>query len=129
MKLSNMFKKTSRRGYISLGEGKPAHMAPEVPEGLLKKCNVCKSAILTEDVKNGYYICPKCQNYFRVHAMHRIEMVGRFDVVAVPAEVIPRSVDGFAVGLMDGEDHLLVELVGRGEDLSVVAFGESALTK
>ena len=49
MKLSNMFKKTSRRGYISLGEGKPAHMAPEVPEGLLKKCNVCKSAILTED--------------------------------------------------------------------------------
>ena len=75
MKLSNMFKKTSRRGYISLGEGKPAHMAPEVPEGLLKKCNVCKSAILTEDVKNGYYICPKCQNYFRVHAMHRIEMV------------------------------------------------------
>ena len=75
MKLSNMFKKTSRRGYISLGEGKPAHMAPEVPEGLLKKCNVCKSAILTEDVKNGYYICPKCQNYFRVHAMRRIEMV------------------------------------------------------
>ena len=75
MKLSNMFKKTSRRGYISLGEGKPAHMPPEVPEGLLKKCNVCKSAILTEDVKKGYYICPKCQNYFRVHAMHRIEMV------------------------------------------------------
>ena len=75
MKLSNMFKKTSRRGYISLGEGKPVHMAPEVPEGLLKKCNVCKSAILTEDVKKGYYICPKCQNYFRVHAMRRIEMV------------------------------------------------------
>ena len=74
MKLSNMFKKTSRRGYISLGEGKPVHMAPEVPEGLLKKCNVCKSAILTEDVKKGYYICPKCQNYFRVHAMRRIEM-------------------------------------------------------
>ena len=79
MKLSNMFKKTSRRGYISLGEGKPAHMAPEVPEGLLKKCNVCKSAILTEDVKKGYYICPKCQNYFRVHAMRRIEMVADAD--------------------------------------------------
>lgn len=43
--------------------------------GTSEKCNVCKSAILTEDVKNGYYICPKCQNYFRVHAMHRIEMV------------------------------------------------------
>ena len=54
-------------------------MAPEVPEGLLKKCNVCKSAILTEDVKKGYYICPKCQNYFRVHAMRRIEMVADAD--------------------------------------------------
>lgn len=75
MKLSNMFKKTSRRGYISLSEGKLNTTVPEVPEGLLKKCNVCKSAILTEDVKNGYYICPKCQNYFRVHAMRRIEMV------------------------------------------------------
>ena len=50
-------------------------MAPEVPEGLLKKCNVCKSAILTEDVKKGYYICPKCGGYFRVHAYRRIEMV------------------------------------------------------
>lgn len=78
MKLSNMFKKTNRKNYISLNEA-AAHSvhgsAPEVPEGLLKKCNACKSAILTEDVKNGYYICPKCGNYFRVHAMRRIEMV------------------------------------------------------
>ena len=63
-----------KRVYFSWRK-KTGQMAPEVPEGLLKKCNVCKAAILTEDVKNGYYICPKCQNYFRVHAMHRIEMV------------------------------------------------------
>ena len=42
----------------------------------MKKCNACKAAILTEDVKKNYYICPKCHNYFRVHAYRRIEMIG-----------------------------------------------------
>lgn len=67
-----MFKKTN---YISLKESIKKEQTPEVPEGILKKCNACKSAIFTEDVKNGYYICPKCHNYFRVHAKHRLEMV------------------------------------------------------
>lgn len=70
MKLKEMFKKTSRKSYISLKESRP-----EVPEGLLKKCNKCGAAIITEDVKNGYYICPKCHGYFRVHAYRRIEMI------------------------------------------------------
>lgn len=70
MKLQNMFKKTSRKSYISLKESRP-----EVPEGLLRKCNKCGAAIITEDVKKGYYICPKCHGYFRVHAYRRIEML------------------------------------------------------
>ena len=74
MKLDNMFKKTrlssGRKNYISLSAAKP-----EVPEGLLRKCNKCGSAIIAEDVKKGYYICPKCGGYFRVHAYRRIEMV------------------------------------------------------
>ena len=41
----------------------------------MKKCNACKSAIFAQDVKNADYICPKCHNYFRIHARHRIEMV------------------------------------------------------
>ena len=69
-----MFKKTERKNYITIHtsdkKGKP-----EVPEGLLKKCNACKAAIVTEDVKNNYYICPKCHNYFRVHARRRVEMI------------------------------------------------------
>lgn len=82
MNLKEMFKKTNRKNYISLV--KEAHEAggikvdgirPEAPEGLLRKCNSCKSAILTEDVKNGYYICPKCHSYFRVHAYRRVDMV------------------------------------------------------
>ncbi len=74
MKLENMFKKTRsgspRKGYISLREKRP-----EVPEGLLRKCNMCGSAIIAEDVKCGCYICPKCGGYFRVHAYRRIEMI------------------------------------------------------
>ena len=46
-----------------------------MPEGLLRKCNKCGSAIIAEDVKRGYYICPKCGGYFRVHAYRRIEMI------------------------------------------------------
>ena len=48
---------------------------PEVPAGLLKKCNSCKSAVFTEDVNENYYICPKCNYYFRMHAFRRIEMI------------------------------------------------------
>lgn len=48
---------------------------PEVPEGLLKKCNSCKAAVFTEDVSENYYICPKCNYYFRMHAFRRIEMI------------------------------------------------------
>lgn len=72
MNLKQMFKKTS---YISLKEPSAKEQTPEVPEGILKKCNACKAAIFTEDVKNGYYICPKCHNYFRVHTKHRLEMI------------------------------------------------------
>ena len=74
MKLDNMFKKTK---YVTLkqNEIRTRDVRPEVPEGLLKKCNKCGAAIITEDVTAGLYICPKCGGYFRVHAYRRIEMV------------------------------------------------------
>lgn len=74
MKLDNMFKKTR------LSSGRKSHFTvsqtrPEVPEGLLRKCNMCKAAIIAQDVKNSYYICPRCGGYFRVHAYRRIQMI------------------------------------------------------
>ena len=70
MKLQNMFKKTNRRNRSTFSESRP-----EVPEGLLRKCNKCGAAIIAEDVREGNYICPKCHGYFRVHARRRIEMI------------------------------------------------------
>ena len=73
MNLDNMFKKTRQmvgKNYISLNSSRP-----EVPKGLLRKCNKCGGAIITEDVKKAHYICPKCGGYFRIPAYRRIEMV------------------------------------------------------
>lgn len=85
MKLSNMFKKTTDT-YIQINSVSSAsdtdtevqsrpQAQPEVPEGLVRKCNKCGRAILTDEVKANYYICPKCGGYFRMHAFRRIEML------------------------------------------------------
>lgn len=78
MKLENMFKKTKsstvKRGLVS-GKGSK----PEVPEGLLRRCNKCGAAIIAEDVKNGYYICPKCGGYFHIQAYRRLQMIADED--------------------------------------------------
>ncbi|MFW5677316.1 MAG: acetyl-CoA carboxylase, carboxyltransferase subunit beta, partial [Acetivibrio ethanolgignens] len=68
-----MFKKT--RSAFNKEEEKTLEKAPEVPEGLLKKCNVCKKAIFTEEVKRNDYICPSCGTYFRIHARTRVELL------------------------------------------------------
>lgn len=67
MKLGSRFKKSNEYKDIS-----NLSIKPEVPEGLLKKCNMCKEAIIAQEVKENNYICPKCHGYFRMHAMSRI---------------------------------------------------------
>lgn len=74
MKLKSMFKRTVKGTPVETGAA-----VPEVPEGLLKKCNACKSAVFVEDVRKNYYICPHCHNYFRVHAYRRVEMIADKD--------------------------------------------------
>ncbi len=73
MKQHDMFKTT--RLPKRQGDAAADTSGPEVPEGLLRKCNMCKAAIIAEDVKKGDYICPKCGGYFRMHAYKRIRSV------------------------------------------------------
>ncbi len=71
--LRNMFKKTYT--VIDSKYKTPDKTEePNIPAGLWKKCNKCGQPIYAEDVRNNYYICPKCSGYFRLHAYQRIEM-------------------------------------------------------
>ena len=72
MRLHNMFKKTGEKITSIHSRNR---RKPEAPEGILKKCNKCGAAILTDEVINGKYICPKCRGYFRIPAYKRIELV------------------------------------------------------
>lgn len=70
--LREMFKKT----YTLIDtkyKGQPKQ-EPNIPKGLWRKCRKCGQTVYGEDVKNNFYICPKCSGYFRVHAYRRIEL-------------------------------------------------------
>lgn len=73
MKLKSIFKKTP----VTKPEVKETadQVKPEVPEGLLKRCNKCGKGIFTEEYKHNLYICPKCGGYLRMPAQKRIEFL------------------------------------------------------
>lgn len=71
--LKSMFKKTYTL-IDSKYKTQDKQEEPNIPAGLWKKCNKCGQPIYAEDVRNNFYICPKCKGYFRVHAYRRIEM-------------------------------------------------------
>lgn len=48
---------------------------PEVPRGLMRRCNACKAAVFVEEVQKNHNVCPHCGNYFRMHAYRRIQMI------------------------------------------------------
>ena len=77
MKLKSIFKKTP----VTKPEVKEtaSQIKPEVPEGLLKRCNKCGKGIFTEDYKKNLYICPKCGVYLRMPAQKRIEFLTEAD--------------------------------------------------
>lgn len=72
MKLDNMFKKNRSTSMKRIAH---RQTGPEVPEGLMRKCNQCGKAIIAEDAEQGYYICPKCGGYFHVPAYRRLDMI------------------------------------------------------
>ena len=68
MNFKQSFKRT-----VNLGILRKKHA--EVPDGLMKRCKVCKTAVFVEEARQNQDICPSCGNYFRMHARHRIEQV------------------------------------------------------
>ena len=69
MKLKKRIKK-QKSEYVKIKIPKP-----DVPKGLFRKCRKCGAMVLSEEVKEKGYICPKCGGYFRIHAKRRIQMI------------------------------------------------------
>ena len=63
MKLDNMFKKTRIVSRIQSHSAVRASR-PEVPEGLLRKCNKCGAAIIAEDDKTGILYLSEMRRIF-----------------------------------------------------------------
>lgn len=70
--LRSMFKKTYT--VVDTKYKNQSKLEPNIPEGLWKKCPKCGRPVYVEDVIKNFYICPKCDSYFRVHAYRRIEL-------------------------------------------------------
>ena len=68
MNLDHVFKKTKK-------PLKKRESTTTVPDGLLCRCSRCKKPILVQEVRDAYYICPKCGGYFKVRAYERIRRV------------------------------------------------------
>ncbi len=47
----------------------------EVPEGIYTKCDGCEEAILTEEIRANYYVCPKCGHHLKIRATRRLKMI------------------------------------------------------
>jgi len=62
--------KKQRSGYVTIKIPKP-----DVPKGLFGKCKKCGQMVLSEEVRENDYICPKCGGYVRMHAKRRIKML------------------------------------------------------
>lgn len=47
----------------------------DVPEGLYTKCDHCHESILTETLKENYYVCPKCGQHLKMYARRRLDIL------------------------------------------------------
>ena len=47
----------------------------DIPDGLYTKCDSCGELILSEDLKENYYLCPKCQTHLKMSAYTRLNLL------------------------------------------------------
>ena len=75
MKIKKLIKK-QRNEYIKIPK-------PDVPKGLFRKCKKCGAMVLSEEVKEKNYVCPKCGGYFRIHANGELESLQTKEVLSL----------------------------------------------
>ncbi len=45
----------------------------DVPDGLYTKCDTCGESILSEDLKENYYVCPTLWSSFKDESLYTIK--------------------------------------------------------
>jgi len=59
------------------------------------KCSRCEELIYRPDLIANHFVCPKCGNYFRMHAFDRVAMIVDGDFSEVGAEIEPSDALGW----------------------------------
>ena len=47
----------------------------ETPEGLWQKCSNCKAIFASEDLKENYYVCDRCNHHERVGSQEYFDII------------------------------------------------------
>lgn len=72
--LKKLLRKTPSNTHIKKGKRR-LQDTPHSIKDLWSKCSKCGELIYREDVSNNYYVCPKCEGYFRLRAGRRLKMI------------------------------------------------------
>lgn len=75
--LKNAFDKHKRfKHKAQMYRKKPLQSAttPDVPKGLYEKCQTCNKTFIASDIADNNFVCPSCDNHFRLRAIDRINI-------------------------------------------------------
>lgn len=119
-------KKKYVKKYATIPSEKAKH---DIPEGLMTKCNKCKTIMYTKEMKKNLYVCSDCGFHHRITATERVDSLidkGTFveldqdmisqDPLGFPTYQEKTAVDRKKTGLNDA----IVTGYGKIEDLPVV---------
>ncbi|HHW79282.1 MAG TPA: acetyl-CoA carboxylase, carboxyltransferase subunit beta [Acholeplasmataceae bacterium] len=91
----------------------------DIPKGLFVKCEVCGSAIYHKILKSKLYVCPYCDNHFRINADDRIESL----VDANSFKEIDKNITSFNPLNMEGYETKLDNYIKLTENLEAFKSG------
>lgn len=91
----------------------------DIPKDLFIKCEVCESAIYHKILKSKLYVCPYCDNHFRINANDRIDSL----VDENSFNELDRLITSFNPLNMEGYETKLANYIKLTENLEAFKSG------
>ncbi len=76
--MENLFKKRQERlSIFNRSRKKVVHQVEpkEIPDDILKSCEVCNASLPYEDFVSNYYVCPRCGHHLKLSARERVRQI------------------------------------------------------